>query len=115
MPGYALGPAEGRAYGFHGSTVVMKVTGATTLGQLAVMESTYPAGLSVRAWQFRLRAARLPARLRGHERRAGQSARDHRPTTAGPADCRPRRAAAFRAALADTEDGDEYQCHRRGR
>jgi quercetin dioxygenase-like cupin family protein len=47
MAGYALGPAEGRAYGFHGSTVLMKATGATTLGQLAVMESMYPAGLSV--------------------------------------------------------------------
>lgn len=47
MPGFVLGPAEGRAYGFHGSTVVMKATGSITLGQLAVMESTYPAGLSV--------------------------------------------------------------------
>lgn len=47
MAGYVLGPAEGRAYGFHGSTVLMKVTGATTLGQLAVMESMYPPGLSV--------------------------------------------------------------------
>lgn len=47
MSGFALGPGEGRAYGFHGSTVVMKATGATTLGQLAVMESTYPPGMSV--------------------------------------------------------------------
>ena len=47
MPGFALGPAEGRAYGFHGSTVVMKATSAETFGQLAVMESIYPAGLSV--------------------------------------------------------------------
>jgi quercetin dioxygenase-like cupin family protein len=47
LPGFALGPAEGRAYGFHGSTVVMKATGAATLGQLAVMESTCPAGLAV--------------------------------------------------------------------
>lgn len=47
MAGYVLGPAEGRAYGFHGSTVLMKATGATTLGQLAVMESMYPPGLSV--------------------------------------------------------------------
>jgi len=47
MAGFVLGPSEGRAYGFHGSTVVMKATGATTLGQLAVMEATYPAGLSV--------------------------------------------------------------------
>lgn len=48
MPGFVLGPAEGRAYGFHGSTVVMKATGTETCGQLAVMESIYPAGLSVR-------------------------------------------------------------------
>jgi quercetin dioxygenase-like cupin family protein len=47
VAGYVLGPTEGHAYGFHGSTVLMKVTGATTLGQLAVMESMYPPGLSV--------------------------------------------------------------------
>jgi quercetin dioxygenase-like cupin family protein len=47
LAGFVLGPTEGRAYGFHGSTVVMKATGATTLGQLAVMEATYPVGLSV--------------------------------------------------------------------
>ncbi len=47
MRGFVLGPAEGPAYGFHGSTVVIKAAGATTLGQLAVLESTYPPGLSV--------------------------------------------------------------------
>ena len=47
MSGFALGPHEGPAYGFHGSTVVIKASGEHTLGQLAVMESTYPPGLSV--------------------------------------------------------------------
>ncbi|MGB6455503.1 MAG: cupin domain-containing protein [Streptosporangiaceae bacterium] len=47
MAGFALGPGEGDAYGFHGATVVMKATSAATLGQLAVMESVYPARLSV--------------------------------------------------------------------
>jgi quercetin dioxygenase-like cupin family protein len=35
------------AYWFHGSTVVIKASGEHTLGQLAVMESTYPPRLSV--------------------------------------------------------------------
>jgi len=48
MSGFVRGPLEGPAYGFHGSTVVIKASGEDTLGQLAVMESTYPAGLSVR-------------------------------------------------------------------
>jgi quercetin dioxygenase-like cupin family protein len=47
MAGFVLGPLEGPAYKFHGSTVVIKASGEHTLGQLAVMESTYPAGLSV--------------------------------------------------------------------
>jgi len=47
MSGFVLGPDEGAFYGFHGSTVVIKAWGKQTLGQLAVMESTYPAGLSV--------------------------------------------------------------------
>ena len=47
MSGYVLGPHEGPAYGFHGSSVVIKASGEHTLGQLAVMESTYPPGLSV--------------------------------------------------------------------
>lgn len=48
MPGFVLGPREGPAYGFHGARVVIKASGAQTLGQLGVMESTYPPGLSVR-------------------------------------------------------------------
>jgi quercetin dioxygenase-like cupin family protein len=47
MSGFVLGPHEGPAYGFHGSSVVIKASGEHTLGQLAVMESTYPPGLSV--------------------------------------------------------------------
>ncbi len=49
MSGFALGPGEGSAYGFHGATVVIKASGEDTRGQLAVMESVYPPGLSVRA------------------------------------------------------------------
>jgi quercetin dioxygenase-like cupin family protein len=48
MAGYALGPGEGEAHGFHGSAVVLKATSAATRGQLAAMEFTYPAGLEVR-------------------------------------------------------------------
>ena len=47
MSGFALGPDEGPAYGFHGSSVIIKASAEHTLGQLAVMESTYPPGLSV--------------------------------------------------------------------
>lgn len=47
MSGFVLGPHEGPAYGFHGSSVVIKASGEQTLGQLAVMESIYPPGLSV--------------------------------------------------------------------
>lgn len=47
MPGFVLGPHEGPAYGFHGSSVVVKASGEHTLGQLAVMEFAYPPGLSV--------------------------------------------------------------------
>jgi len=47
MPGFVLGPQEGPAYGFHGSTVVIKASGQETLGQLSVMESICPPGLSV--------------------------------------------------------------------
>ena len=47
MSGFVLGPGEGPAYEFHGSAVVIKASGEHTLGQLAVMESTYPPGLSV--------------------------------------------------------------------
>ena len=48
MPGFVLGPREGPAYGFHGARVVIKASGGQTHGQLGVMESTYPPGLSVR-------------------------------------------------------------------
>jgi quercetin dioxygenase-like cupin family protein len=48
MAGFALGPGEGPAYDFHGSGVVIKASGQDTLGQLAVMEATYPPGLDVR-------------------------------------------------------------------
>ena len=47
MSGFALGPGDGPAYLFHGADIVIKAAGDQTLGQLAVMESTYPAGLSV--------------------------------------------------------------------
>jgi quercetin dioxygenase-like cupin family protein len=47
MAGFVLGPGEGPAYGFHGARVVIKASGEHTLGQLGVMESTYPPGLSV--------------------------------------------------------------------
>jgi quercetin dioxygenase-like cupin family protein len=49
MPGFIRGPAEGPAYDFHGSQVVIKASGEDTLGQLSVMESSYPPGLSVHA------------------------------------------------------------------
>jgi quercetin dioxygenase-like cupin family protein len=47
MAGFALAPGAGPAYLFHGAAVVIKASGDRTLGQLAVMESTYPVGLSV--------------------------------------------------------------------
>jgi quercetin dioxygenase-like cupin family protein len=49
MAGFVLLPGEGDGYDFHGAHVVMKATGGDTLGQLGVMESTYPPGLSVHA------------------------------------------------------------------
>jgi quercetin dioxygenase-like cupin family protein len=48
MSGFVLGPGAGLAYEFHGATVVIKVSGEATLGQLAVMESVYRPALSVR-------------------------------------------------------------------
>src|SRR5580704_9227529 len=48
MSGFVLDPHEGPAYQFHGSAVVIKASGEHTLGQLGVMESAYPPGLSVR-------------------------------------------------------------------
>jgi quercetin dioxygenase-like cupin family protein len=47
MPGFVLGPGGGATYGFHGSRVLIKASGDQTRGQLAVMECSYPAGLSV--------------------------------------------------------------------
>ena len=49
MSGFVLDPHEGPAYRFHGATVVIKASGEHTLGQLGVMESTYPPGLVVPA------------------------------------------------------------------
>jgi quercetin dioxygenase-like cupin family protein len=47
MSGFALRAGDGPAFGFHGSAAVIKASGALTQGQLCVIESTYPAGLSV--------------------------------------------------------------------
>jgi quercetin dioxygenase-like cupin family protein len=47
MAGFALAPGDGAGYLFHGAAVVIKAAGDQTLGHLAVMESTYPGGLSV--------------------------------------------------------------------
>lgn len=49
MSGFVFGPGEGPAYNFHGSRVVIKASSDDTLGQLGVMESVYPPGLSVHA------------------------------------------------------------------
>jgi quercetin dioxygenase-like cupin family protein len=38
---------EGAAYDWRGARIVIKASGEDTAGQLSVMESTYPAGLSV--------------------------------------------------------------------
>jgi hypothetical protein len=45
--GFVLGPGEGSAYGFHGSVAVIKASGEDTFGQFGVIESVYPAALSV--------------------------------------------------------------------
>ena len=47
MAGFVLRPGEGRAYEFHGSTVVIKASGEDTIGQLGVMEFSYPPQLRV--------------------------------------------------------------------
>jgi len=49
MSGYVLADGAGDAYDWHGARIVMKARGADTHGQLAVMESTYPGGLTVPA------------------------------------------------------------------
>jgi quercetin dioxygenase-like cupin family protein len=41
------GPGGGDAYDWHGARVVIKVSGEETAGQLAIIESTYPPGLTV--------------------------------------------------------------------
>ena len=47
MSGYVFRPGEGPAYDFHGARVVIKASGQDTLGQLGVMEFSYPPALSV--------------------------------------------------------------------
>ena len=49
MSGFVLAPHEGDAYDWRGARVVIKASGDDTSGQLAVMESSYPPGLSVPA------------------------------------------------------------------
>ena len=49
MSGFVLPAGGGDAYDWHGARIVMKARGAETVGQLAVMESTYPSGLTVAA------------------------------------------------------------------
>ena len=74
MAGFMLKPYQGAAYEFHGAEVVIKASGQDTHGQLAVMESVYPARLSVHAHvhegedeMFLLLAGELAA-FCGHER-----------------------------------------------
>ncbi len=47
MSGYVRRVGEGSTYDWRGARVVIKASGEDTAGQLSVMESTYPAGLSV--------------------------------------------------------------------
>jgi quercetin dioxygenase-like cupin family protein len=47
VSGYVRGFGEGDTYDWRGARIVMKTTSADTVGQLAVMDSTYPPGLSV--------------------------------------------------------------------
>jgi quercetin dioxygenase-like cupin family protein len=47
MSGYVLPPGGGDTYDWRGARVSIKATGTDTLGQLGVMESAYPAGLTV--------------------------------------------------------------------
>lgn len=49
MSGYVHGVGAGDAYDWREARVVIKASGQDTMGQLAVMESTYPPGLSVPA------------------------------------------------------------------
>jgi quercetin dioxygenase-like cupin family protein len=47
MSGYVRKVGEGDTFDWHGARVVIKASGEQTVGQLSVMESTYPPGLSV--------------------------------------------------------------------
>jgi quercetin dioxygenase-like cupin family protein len=47
MSGYVRRVDEGATYDWRGARVVIKASAAETLGQLSVIESTYPPGLSV--------------------------------------------------------------------
>ncbi len=47
MTGYVLGAGEGSTYDWRGARVAIKAAATHTHAQLAVMESTYPAGLLV--------------------------------------------------------------------
>lgn len=47
MGGFVRMVAEGDAYDWHGARCVIKASGVDTQGQFAVIESTYPPGLSV--------------------------------------------------------------------
>ena len=47
MSGHVYGVGEGETFDWHGARVVIKASGEHTAGQLSVMESTYPPGLSV--------------------------------------------------------------------
>ena len=47
MAGFVVGPGGGNAFDWHGARVAIKASGSDTAGQLSVMESTYPPGLTV--------------------------------------------------------------------
>jgi len=49
VSGYVRAAHEGAVYDWRGARVVIKASGDDTFGQLGVMESTYPPGLSVPA------------------------------------------------------------------
>ena len=49
MSGFVLAPGQGAGYDWRGARVFIKASGDVTAGQLAVMESIYPPGLSVPA------------------------------------------------------------------
>jgi quercetin dioxygenase-like cupin family protein len=49
MSGFVRAPNDGAGHDWRGARVVIKASGDDTHGQLAVMDSTYPPGLSVPA------------------------------------------------------------------